>query len=129
MFCTYCTLILTFNLYRSKISMSTLKLWYFSLATYGKIYGNFHTLWVIFNLHFGKKFKGPNICAKTLIFGRITLDILFLARDAAIFNFWSGPAKVDEMAKKCFFQLLCSQNNVKQDKVYNGPRDILFNEN
>ena len=35
--------------------------------------------------YWDKKFRGLNICAKTLLFGILTLDRLFLKRYAAIF--------------------------------------------
>ena len=86
--CFASTFLLTFTFYRTKLSRSTQKLWCFCWVTYDKIYSNFHTFWkeANFQLRFWeKKFRGLNICAKTLIFGILTLDRLFLKRYTAIF--------------------------------------------
>ena len=106
--------------------------------TYDKIYSNFHTFWkdANFQLRFwGKKFRGLNICAKTLFFGILTLDRLFLKRYVAIFLiliFLSDMAcesclNWQKMAKIVIFQLWRSKNRVTNQLIKNSRITFLKN--
>ena len=136
--CFASTFLLTFTFYRTKLSRSTQKLWCFCWVTYDKIYSNFHTFWkeANFQLRFWeKKFRGLNICAKTLLFGILTLDRLFLKRYAAIFLILiflpdmacESCLNWQKMAKIVIFQLWRSKNRVTNQLIKNSRITFLKN--
>ena len=127
--CFTSTFLLTYTFYRTKLSRSTKKLWCFCWVTYNKIYRYFHAFWkkLIFNLDFGKKIRGLNICVKTLLFGILILYTdcrLFLKRYVAIFFILifltdMAPESCLNWQKSSFFNLR-SKNRMKNQLIKNS---------
>ena len=80
---------------------------------------------------FKKKYGGLSICAKTQIFGTLTLDRLFEKLCVTILLILiicqSWPAKVTEMAKIIFFPLFRPQHSVKNQFINYSRTNFLKN--